>query len=43
MRKGRIVRAFEWFFELPVAVMLVVFCALVLYLCWLLLRAVVGA
>ena len=52
MRKGRIVRAYEWFLELPVAVVLVVlwlagmglvgFCVLVLYLCWLLLRAVVG-
>jgi hypothetical protein len=53
MRKGRIVRAYEWFLELPVTVVLVVlwlagvglvgFCVLVLYLCWLLLRAVVGA
>jgi hypothetical protein len=52
MRKGRIVRAYEWFLEMPVAVVLVVlwlagiglvgFCALALYLCWVLLRAVVG-
>jgi hypothetical protein len=53
MRKGRIVWAYERFLELPVAVVLVVlwlavigfagFCALALYLCWISLRAVVGA
>jgi hypothetical protein len=53
MRKGRIVRAYEWFLELPVPVVLVVLwlagvglvvlCALVLYLCWNFLRAVVGS
>ena len=49
MRKGRIVRAYELFLELPVVIVLVVlwsagiglvsFCALALYLCWILLRA----
>ena len=53
MRKGRIVRAYEWFLELPVTVVLVVLWlagvglvvlgALVLYLCWDFLRAVVGS
>lgn len=53
MRNGRIVWAHERFLELPVAVVLVVlwlagiglagFCALALYLCWISLRAVVGA
>jgi hypothetical protein len=51
MRKGRIVRAYELFLELPVVIVvlwsagigLVSFCALALYLCWILLRAVVGA
>ncbi len=52
MRKGRIVRAYEWFLDLPVAAVLVVlwlagmglvgFCALALYLGWVLLRVVVG-
>lgn len=52
MRKGRIMRAYEWFLEMPVAVVLVVlwlagmglvgFCVLALYWCWVLLRAVVG-
>jgi hypothetical protein len=52
MRKGRIVRAYEWFLDLPVAAVLVVlwlagmglvgFCALALYLGWDLLRVVVG-
>jgi len=53
MRKSRIVRAYEQFLELPVVIVLVVlwsagiglvsFCAIALYLCWILLRAVVGA
>lgn len=53
MRKGRTVRAYEWFLKLPVAIVLVVlwtagvgilsFCALMLYACWVLLRAVVGS
>ena len=53
MCTGRIVRAYEWFLELPVTVVLVVLwlagvglvslCALVLYLCWDLWRAVVGS
>jgi hypothetical protein len=53
MRKGRIVRAYEWFLELPVTVVLVVLwlagvglvvlCVLVLYLCWDFLRAVIGS
>jgi hypothetical protein len=44
MRKGRIVRAYEWFLELPVTIVLVVLwlagvglvllCALALYLSW---------
>lgn len=52
MRKGRIMRAYEWFLDLPVAAVLVVlwlggiglvgFCAMALYLCWVLLRSVVG-
>lgn len=52
MRKGGIVQAYERFLEMPVAVVLVVlwlagmgllgFCALVLYLCQGLLRAVAG-
>jgi hypothetical protein len=52
MRKGRIVQAYEWFLDLPVAAVLVVlwlagmglvgFCALALYLGWVLLRVVVG-
>ena len=52
MCKSRLVRAYEWFMELPVVIVLVVmwvagvglvsFCALVLYLCWILLRTVVG-
>lgn len=52
MRKGRILRAYEWFLEMPVAIVLVVlwlvgmglvgFCALALYLFRVLLRAVVG-
>jgi hypothetical protein len=46
------VQVYEWFLELPVAVVLMVLwlagvglvglCALVLYLCWVLVRAVVG-
>jgi hypothetical protein len=53
MRKGRIVRAYEWFLELPVTIVLVVLwlagiglvvlCALALYMCWIFLRAVVGS
>jgi hypothetical protein len=53
MRKGRIVRAYEWFLELPVTIVLVVLwlagmglvglCALALYLCWIFLRAVIGS
>jgi hypothetical protein len=53
MRKGRIVRAYERFLELPVTIVLVVLwlagmglvvlCVLALYLCWILLRAVVGS
>jgi hypothetical protein len=52
MCKRRVVRAYERFLELPVVVVLVVlwaagvvlvgFCALVLYLCWILWRTVVG-
>jgi hypothetical protein len=52
MCKGRIVRAYERFLELPVPIVLVVLwlagvglvvlCALVLYLCWDFLRALVG-
>ena len=52
MRKARVVRAYEWLMELPVVVVLVVlwaagvglvsFCALALYLCWILWRTVVG-
>jgi hypothetical protein len=47
------VRAYEWFLELPVMIVLVILwfaglgllglCALALYLAWILLRAVVGA
>jgi hypothetical protein len=53
MRKGRIVRVYEWFLGLPVMIVLVILwfagigllglCALALYLGWILLRAVVGA
>jgi len=53
MRKGRIVRAYERFLELPVTIVLVVLwlagiglvvlCALALYMCWIFLRAVVGS
>ena len=53
MRKGRIVRAYEWFLDLPVAAVLVVLwlagmglvglCAFALYLCWILLRAMIGS
>jgi hypothetical protein len=52
MRKGRIVRAYEWFLDLPVAAVLVVLwlagmgllglCLLAVYLCWVMLRAVGG-
>jgi hypothetical protein len=52
MRKGRIVRAYERFLELPATTVLVVLwlagmglvglCAFALYLCWILLRAVIG-
>ena len=51
MRKGRIMRAYERFLELPVPIVLAILwlcgvglvglCVLALYLCWLLLRAVV--
>jgi hypothetical protein len=53
MRKGRVVRAYKRFLELPVAIVLVVLslagmglvglCAFALYLCWILLRAVIGS
>jgi hypothetical protein len=53
MRKGRIVRAYERFLELPVMIVLVVLWlagmgfvllfALALYLSWIFLRAVVGS
>ena len=53
MGKGRIVRAYERFLELPVTIVLgvlwlagiglVVLCALALYMCWTVLRAVVGS
>lgn len=53
MRKGRIVRAYERFLELPTTIVLVVLwlagmglvvlCALALYLCWILLRAMIGS
>jgi hypothetical protein len=52
MCKGRVVRAYEWLMELPVVIVLVVlwaagvglviFCALALYLCWILWRTVLG-
>jgi hypothetical protein len=52
MCKGRVGRAYEWLLELPVVIVLVVlwaagvglviFCALALYLCWILWRTVVG-
>lgn len=51
-RKGRIERAYEWFLELPVPIVLAVMwltgivlialCALALYLCWSLLLQVTG-
>jgi hypothetical protein len=50
VRKDRIVRAYEWFLELPVAIVFAVLwfaglgllglCALALYSCWVLLRMV---
>jgi hypothetical protein len=53
MRKGRIVGAYERFLDLPVTIVLVVLwlagiglvvlCALALYMCWIILRAVVGS
>jgi hypothetical protein len=53
VHKNRIVRTYEWFLELPVGIVLLVLwltgvgivglCALALYLCWVLLRAVIGA
>lgn len=52
VRKNRIVRVYEWFLELPVAMVLVVLwfaglgilglCALALYVCWVLVRTVMA-
>lgn len=53
VRKGRIMRVYEWFLELPVPLVLAILwlggvglvglCVLALYLCWVLLRTAVGA